>query len=242
MNVPERIRTVFRLFLLFTVLVSVALLSFITTVRLTIHGHQETAPKFVGMMLEKAQRAASGLGLELKIEDKLYSAQYPANEIVSQMPPPGTRIKEGQHIHVLVSLGRPAVTIPSVVSSSIRAARITAIQRGLTVGDVALVHWTGAGPDQVVAQDPPPATAEVRSPAVNFLVSLGSAPPALLCPSFIGQPIAEARRIVDKGGFRIGQVSSIPTSATSKGAILSQSPPPGRKIGPDTVFNFQVAE
>jgi eukaryotic-like serine/threonine-protein kinase len=242
MGVRERIRTIFRLFLLFTVLASIALISFLTTVRFTIRGRQATAPKFVGMPLDKAQRAAAALGLNLKVEDKVFSPQFGPSEIVSQMPPPGMRVKVGQHVHVLVSLGRPEVTVPNVLGSSLRAARITAIQRGLTVGDVATVHWPGPEVDQVVAQDPPPAMAEVRSPTVNFLVSLGGAPPVLLCPSFIGQPLAEVRSTLERAGFKIGQVTSIAGRSTASGSVLLQSPPPGAKIGPATTFNFQVAQ
>ena len=66
-------------FLLFTVLVAVGLLSAITTIRLTIHGRQENMPKLVGISFETAQRITSGLGLEMKTEDKIYSTQYPAN-------------------------------------------------------------------------------------------------------------------------------------------------------------------
>lgn len=242
MSVRERIRVLFRLFLLFTVLVAVALISAITTIRFSIHGRQETMPRLAGMPLESAQRLTSGMGFELKVEDKLFSMQYPANQIVSQMPPPGTRVKVGQHVHVLVSLGPPQVTVPSLVGSSLRAARITAIQRGLTMGDVALVHWPGSEGEQVVAQEPPPATAEMRSPAVNVLVSLGEKPPAYLCPSFLGKPITVTRATLEKSGFKVGQVTPIPTDTASKGIILTQSPLPGSKIDPDTLFNFQVSE
>ena len=233
MSFRERIRTVFRLFLLLTVLLSVMLISFLTTVRLSIHGRQETAPKFVGMPIDKAQRTAGDLGLQLKVEDKLYSVQFPANQVVSQMPPPGTRIKVGQHMHVLVSLGRPQVAVPNVVGSSLRAARITAIQRGLTVGDIAAVHWPGSEQDQVVAQDPPPATTEVRTPTINFMLSLGEQPQAFLCPSFVGRSIAQVRRTLGKSGFKVG-------SSSTSGTIVSQSPPAGSKIGSDTTFSFQV--
>ena len=56
------------------------------------------------------------------------------------MPPPGSRIKIGQHVHVLVSLGPPQVVIPNFVGGSVRAARITAIQRSLDMGDVVGIH------------------------------------------------------------------------------------------------------
>jgi eukaryotic-like serine/threonine-protein kinase len=241
MSVGNRLRSLFRLFLLFTVLVAVALLSAITTIRLTIHGRQANMPKLEGVPLETAQRIAAGLGLELKVEDKLYSSQYPANAIVQQMPPPGTPMKMGQHVHVLVSLGPPQVNVPNLLGDSVRAARITAMQRGLTVGEVAVLPWPG-DPDQVVAQDPPPATTEVRTPTVNLLISGGEEPAAYLCPRFIGQPLAEVRRILAKDGFKIGQVAPTPAEGASSGTVLTQSPVPGSKIGSDAVFSFEVAQ
>lgn len=242
MSLRERIRTLFRLFMLFTVLVAVALISAITTIRLSIRGHQEIMPNLVGAPLEAAQRITSGLGLEIKVEDKLFSAQYAANQIVSQQPPAGTRVKVGQHVHVLVSLGSPRVAVPNLVGTSLRAAQITTIQRGLTVGNVAALPWAGAEPDQVVAQDPPALTANVHSPVVNLLVSRGESPPAYLCPNFVGQPLAAVRRTAEKAGLKIGAVTPVPTDAAPQGTILDQSPAPGSKISSDTAIGFQVAQ
>jgi eukaryotic-like serine/threonine-protein kinase len=241
MSLRDRLRSVFRLFLLFTVLLAVGLVSAITTIRLTIHGRQENMPKLVGASFESAQRTTAGLGLELKVEDKIFSTQYAANMIARQMPPPGTPLKMGQHVHVLVSLGPPQLTVPSLVGDSVRAARITAIQRGLTVGDVAVLPWPGDA-DQVVAQDPPPATTEVRTPTVNLLISSGEEPAAYLCPRFVGQPIADVRRVVEKNGFKVGEVTPVATEGGSPGIVLIQSPPAGSKIGRDTVFTFQVTQ
>ena len=242
MSLRGSIRTLFRLFLLSTVLVTVALVSAIMTIRLTIRGHQETMPNMVGLSFNYAQRMATGLGLEMKVEDKLFNTQYPPQAIVSQMPPPGPRIKIGQHVHVLVSLGPPQVVIPNFVGTSIRAARITAIQRNLTLGDVVGIHWPNTEPDQVVAQDPPPQSAELRSPAVDILVSEGEAPTAYLCPRLVGQPITEVRRNLEKAGFKVAGVTSITTVSGPRGVILTQSPAAGSKIGSDAVFSFQVSQ
>ena len=242
MSLRERIRSVFRLFLLLTVLVTVALVSAIMTIRFTIRGHQETMPNMVGLSFDYAQRVATGLGLEMKVEDKLFNAQYPPQAIVSQMPPPGTRIKIGQHVHVLVSLGPPRVVIPNLVGTSTRAARITAIQRNLTLGDIVGIHWPQSEPDLVVAQDPSPESAEVRSPAVDILVSVGEAPEAYLCPRLVGQPIAEVRRSLEKAGFKVAGVTSITTENGPRGIIFTQSPAAGSKIGSDAVFSFQVSQ
>jgi len=242
MSLRERIRTIFRLFLLLTVLVTAALVSAITTIRLTIRGHQETMPNLVGLSFDYAQRMATGLGLEMKVEDKLFNAQYPPQAIVSQMPPPGTRIKIGQHVHVLVSLGPPQVVIPNFLGTSIRAARITAMQRNLTLGDIIGIHWPQSEPDQVVAQDPPPESTEVRSPAVDILVSVGEQPASYLCPKLVGQPVAEVRRHLEEAGFKVAGVTSITTGIGPRGIIFTQSPAAGSKIGSDAAFSFQVSQ
>lgn len=241
MSLGSRLRSLFRLFLLFTVLVAVALLSAITTIRLTIHGRQAEMPKLVGVSLDSAQRVTAALGLELKVEDKLFSTQYAANVIAHQMPPPGTPMKLGQHVHVLVSLGPPQVNVPNLLGDSVRAARLSAMQRGLTVGEVAVLPWPG-DPDQVVAQDPSPASTDVRTPTVNLLVSGGEEPMFFLCPRFIGQPIGVVQRVLQKNGFSVAQVSTVPAAGVAPGTVLIQSPSAGSKIGSDAVFNFQVAQ
>jgi len=241
MGVGDRLRTVFRLFLLLAVLAAVAVVSAITTIRIATHGRQENMPKLVGTSLESAQRITASLGLELKVVDKLYSPQYPANTVAQQMPPQGTPLKMGQRVHVLVSLGPPNVTVPNLVGASVRAARISAMEHGLSVGDVALIPWPG-DIDQVVAQDPPAATADERSPVVNLLVSGGEQPPSFLCPRFIGQPLVNVSRILAKNSFKIGPLVPIITEGGPKGIVLTQSPASGSKIGRDAVFSLQVAE
>jgi beta-lactam-binding protein with PASTA domain len=242
MNVRGKLRALFRLFFLFMVLVSVGVVSAITTIRLTVHGRQEKLPDLVGQPVDKARQLLSAFGLQLKVEDKLYSTAVPADAILRQMPPAGSLVRPQQEVHALVSLGPPQVTIPNVTGSSLRAARITSIQQGLTIGDVASIFWPLGGPDEVVAQDPPAAATNVRSPAVNFLVSLGSPPVAFLCPSVVGQPLPEARRELSQAGFNNIQVTVLSSSAGPAGTVIQQAPLPGSKITPGTVFNFEVAQ
>ena len=241
MGLGARIVTLFRLFLLFTVLVAVAMISAITTIRLTIHGHQETMPDLVGRPVEAAQRTLDGLGLEVKIEGRLFNAKYAADQIVSQVPPAGTRVKVGQHVHVLVSLGQPRLKIPNVVGWTTRAAQIAAIQNGLSVGDLVAVYSPGSPADQVVAQDPPASAAEIHTPALNFLVSLGDPAPAYECPSFVGRPLSDVRRLLLESGLKIGSVKPVPREGTPVDTILSQTPEAGGRIAPDTDITFEVA-
>jgi eukaryotic-like serine/threonine-protein kinase len=241
MSLRDRIRALLRIFLLVTVLVAAGLVSMITTIRLAIRGHQATVPSLVGVAADTAQRLLSDRGLTLQVEDKVYSSQYAANQIVSQVPSEGTHMKAGQHVHVLVSLGPQEVNVPDLVGSSLRAARIMAVQRGLGVGDVATVYSPGTDPNQVLAQDPLPQSSTVRSPAVDFLVSLGAPAPAYECPNFRGRSVAQVRQQLEAAGFQVGQVISLPSISAAPGTIVAQTPPAGSRITPNTAFNFQVS-
>ncbi len=242
MGLIDRIRTLFRLLLLFTVLVAIALISAITTIRLSIQGHQEAVPNLVGMPLGTAERTARALGLELKVEDHIYSDQYAADRVVSQVPQPSDKVKPGQHVHVLVSLGPARAVVPHLVGASVRAAQIATFQHGLAVGDVAAVHIPGTAPDEIIAQDPLPSSTPVHSPALNLLVSLGDPTPAYVCPSLVGMPLDQARRALAAAGFKVGTITPVPTPSSREGTILAQSPAPGSKIVKGTAFDLQVAE
>lgn len=242
MKVSRRIRTVFRLLFLLAVLMMVAVVSAIMTIRLTVHGRQEALPNLAGLPVARAQKVVDALGLNLKVEDRLYSTEVPVGSIISQMPAAGTHVKPLQDVHVLVSLGAPQVTVPDLIGRSLRAARITAVQRGLTIGDVAALYWPDGQTNDVVAQDPPPSATNLQTPAVDFLVSLGVMPPAFLCPSFQGKPLGIARAELQQAGFENPQVARVSSTGATPGEILSQQPPAGSKVTPDTIFTFQVAE
>lgn len=242
MDLRERIRSLFRLFLLFTVLVAVALISAITAIRIALRSNQVSVPNLTGVAMDRAERTAASLDLEVKVEDRLYSEKYAASHIVSQVPAPGTQVKEGQHIHVLVSLGPPRVVVPDLAGSSVRAAQISATQLGLTVGDVVGVHWPAVAADQVVAQDPPASTPQMRRPAVSLLVSLGEPDPAYVCPRFVGMALTQAQSLIEGSGFSLGAVTPVPGAGSPSGVILEQSPAAGSRIGPGASFRFQVAE
>ncbi len=242
MGLGEQIRKLFRIFFLFTVLVAVALISAITTIRLSIHGHQTAAPNVVGLTVEAADRALAVQGLDLQVEDKLYSAKYAANQIISQIPSAGVTMKSGQHVHVLVSLGAPRLSIPNIIGSSARAAQISAVQQGLSIGEIARAHIEGSDPDQIVSQDPPPEGAVIHAPAVSLLVSLGAPVPAFVCPRLKGRSLGEVRAVLEKAGFQVGQITPVPDANVPPGTILSQSPLPGSRIVSGTAFQFQVAQ
>src|SRR5207237_2288216 len=119
-----RLKTLFRLLTLAMILLMVAMVSAITTMRLAIHGREVSVPNFVGLMPADAERLAFQSGLTFSVERRFYSSQVPFGRVMSQVPDAGTQVRRGWQVRAAESLGSQRVAIPDVVGQSGRAAEI----------------------------------------------------------------------------------------------------------------------
>ena len=247
-------RQFFRMLLLALVLMTVALISALTAMQLAIHGREVAIPKLVGMSPFEAERAGAASGLQVVIERQFYSPDIPEGKIMTQMPPPGTKVRRGWSIRVAQSLGPQRVTIPDVTGGSERIAELNIRRRGLSLGSVAHVSLPDAPQDQVISQSPPANASGVAAPKISFLVSDGAEPPTYVMPNLTGQPLGSAMLALQDAGIKVGKVSVLrpplpgepqaaPVTVSEPSAasmIVTQTPAPGQKITAGSAVNFEV--
>ena len=248
-------RQFFRILLLTLVLMTVALVSALTAMRLAIHGREVTIPKVIGMSPLEAERAAAPSGLQVVVEREFYSADIAEGKIMTQMPAAGAKVRRGWSIRVARSLGPQRVAIPDVTGQSERAAELNIRRRGLALGSVAQVAVPDAPADQVVSQNPPANAIGIAAPKISLLLSAGTAPPAYVMPNLTGQPLGSALLALQDAGMRVGKVSVLPppaggnqpqdatvTPSESNPAsmIVTQNPSPGQKVTAGSTVNFEV--
>jgi len=182
-------------------------------------------PPLVGMSPADAERAASGLGLQITIERQYYSPQIAEGRIMSQLPLPGTKVRHGWLVRVAQSLGPTRFAIPDVTGESEHAAELNIRRRGLDVGSMAAVQSQGIPADQVLAQSPPANATQVAAPKISLLVTAAADPQAFVMPSFLGQPLGSASRTLQDSGFKLGNVNVVaPASPTGGDALNSAEP------------------
>ena len=240
-------KTFFRLLSLAMILLMVAMVSAITTMRLAIHGREVAVPNFVGTTPAEAQQLAVRSGLTFSVERRFYSPQVPPGRVMSQAPDPGAMVRRGWQVRAAESLGPQLVAIPDVLGQSGRAAEINIRERGLEMGSEAVARIPSSAPGNVVAQDPPANARDISAPKVSVLIAAPAEPPAFVMPSFIGQPLALVSADIEKAGLHVGTLTAGPGASTPGGAsgpgatiIVGQSPPPGQKVTTGTVVNFEV--
>jgi beta-lactam-binding protein with PASTA domain len=226
--------------LLTLVLLTVALVSALTAMRLAIHGREVMVPKVVGMSPLEAERVGSASGLQVAVEREFYSPDVPEGRIINQIPPPGTKVRRGWSIRVARSLGPQRVEIPNVTGESERAAELNIRRRGLALGSVAQIGFPAdspnsspnSEPDQVVSQNPPANASGVAAPKINLLVSSASEPAVYVMPNLTGQPLGSATLALQDAGMRVGKVTVIPAPPVNTTSATVQSAPGGSQAAP----------
>ena len=239
----------FRFVFFALVLLVVALVSALTTMRFAIHGREVAVPNLVDKTPAEARRIAEEDGFSVTVEPQYYSATVAAGKILSQAPSPGTLVRRGWEIRVAESLGPQRVQIPNVIGQSERAAEMNIERRGLNVSAVAEIPWPTDSAGQVLAQNPPPNANNVSAPKISLLVAAQPAPQAFLMPSFIGRQLGTVTAALRDAGLRVGRVTQAANMSSASppqtvpsptSTIASQNPAAGEKVLPGAAVNFEV--
>jgi beta-lactam-binding protein with PASTA domain len=151
-------------------MIAVGLLSAFIAMRLAIHGREVEVPDLAGLTVAEAKGLASGLGLNVNVENRFYSTVTPAGRILSQYPAPGIKVRREWVLRVAESTGPQKVSVPDVIGKTEREATVTIRRLALDLGTVAYIPAPGP-PGIVLSQTPTPAAAGVDGPRISLLVS-----------------------------------------------------------------------
>ncbi|MDE3136921.1 MAG: PASTA domain-containing protein [Acidobacteriota bacterium] len=236
----ERLRWLGRLFLLLFVLGAAAFLSAITAMRFAIEGRVVGMPDVVGKNYSMAVRDLGSRQLGVRVADHSYSG-LPVDDVVRQSPPPGTQVKVGQMVQVVLSLGPQKVTVPNLVDQSLPAARLQLLTAGLQLGEVSYIYSSGEPANLILQQHPLPGESQLAGPRVSVLVSLGPRPPAYLMPSLAGMPAAQAQSRLTAAGLQTPKLTMVNEPGAVTDSVVGQTPSPGALVDPQTTITLQVA-
>jgi beta-lactam-binding protein with PASTA domain len=246
----------FQIASLVMLLVAVALLAAVITMHFAIHGAEVQIPSLKGMTVSDARSQTSGLGLNLEVDNRYYSADVAAGHIISQSPEPGTVVRREWRIRVAESLGPQKVDVPETVGLDERVAALELRRVDLEVGVTALLPYAGAAEGTVLAQDPPAHAQDIARPNINLLVAApaGNAPDGFLMPDMIGWPVVSAQydltsvgikstaRYIDEPVAPVGTGTAPPKLPIKIGAVVAQQPFAGSRIAQGDLVALTVAK
>jgi beta-lactam-binding protein with PASTA domain len=227
-------------------MICVAVVCAFVSLRIAIHGREVVVPNLAGLSDADAASAAKDLGLNLSVENRFYSPTVPQNQVLSQLPVAGARVRRGWQVRITESLGPQQVSVPDVTGQTERPASL--ILRRLLLDVSSVAHLPAPPPVGIVlAQSPPANSKGMNGPRVSFLVSDNETTvdePAYVMPSIVGLTVGTASLRLAGAGLHIGtsqtpeqtpdqteptpaETGAVPTGAAT---ITSQSPLAGHKV------------
>jgi len=250
------VKNFFQVASLLLLLLTVALLSAITTMHFAIHGAEVQVPALKGMTEEDARSETAGLGLNLDVDNRYYSADVAAGHILSQSPAAGTVVRREWLVRVAQSLGPQKVDVPETVGRGERVAALTLRRVGLDVGATARLPYGKVPEGTVLAQDPPAHAQGIARPSVNLLVAAASddVPDGFVMPELIGWPAESAQAELARVGIQaetnlvdvpvapVGSGDAPPRMPVKPDAVTAQWPPAGFRVEQGMLVKLTVAK
>lgn len=165
-----------------------------TSFFVSLRGAEETmVPDVRNEDLVDAMLAFQERGLSAEVEVRFSADPALAGKVISQSPPPGTLVRAGKEVNLVVSRGARIDRVGNYIGRTLVDVRAE-LRALFTSGDQTIqlaepsYIFNEADVGTILAQDPPPATEISEITTVHLTISRGPDVERITVPSFIGLP------------------------------------------------------
>lgn len=196
-----------------------------------------TVPEVAQRPVQEVIDELTALGLQ-PVQDPRPDLRVPEGLVVASDPIAGKRLPVGSEITLVVSTGKPILSVPNVMGMSPVDARVALEEAGFqVVPENEARPSTAEDQDKVVDTDPAPGAQVPSDRPVRLTV--GSGPEQLQVPGVVGQSIDSARATLEGLGFRVDTRRVDGTAP--EGEVVDQSTPAGQTQLKGATITLQVS-
>lgn len=185
-------------------------------------------PSLTHTNLVQADQILKERKLEWTIKDTIFRRDIPSGFIMDQHPEAGQMVKENRKIQLTVSLPPAKLEMPDLIAITERQATIALDRLGLILGEVLTdssdLYQKTVVMDQSIASGLPVAPGD----SITLTVSLGKRNLKKTMPELLNKGLNEAKKVLEKNGFTLGQVKYTQNSELLPNTVVSQSVTSGK--------------
>ncbi|MER7456536.1 Stk1 family PASTA domain-containing Ser/Thr kinase [Micromonospora sp. NPDC126480] len=196
------------------------------TLTLSLGPERFPVPDVVGKEFDLAATDLTDAQLKVVKGATRYDDSLPEGVVVATDPKPGTEVKPGDEVTVILSKGRAPVSVPNLVGKSLDEARRTLARLGLVLVEPPTVKESDKPKDEVLGQSPADGTGVEKGAQVRLEVSQG--PPLVVVPRVIDLPCQQAKQVLE------GQGHPVAVQFNPNGVVRFQSPGENAQVPPGT--------
>jgi len=199
-------------------------------------------PDLVGLDLATARSRVEPANLVLQVVDERNDPAVPSGHVIEQMPRPGSSVRRGRKVKLVLSRGDRVLVVPTLVGRLVRAVDIDLRREGFVPGELARAPSMREPAGTVLGQVPAPETASVPHTRIHRLVSDGPPRALWVMPDLSGLPRADAERWIAMSGFRRGAVRRVRMEGRAPDSVVGQMPLAGYPVRSRDVVDLAVAD
>lgn len=166
--------------------------------------------------------------LQFQIIDSVYADDLIPGTVITQNPKPESKVKQGRKIYLSIVAKTPEmVLMPNLIDLTVRRA-VDVIQHSHLVvralqfeDDIALNAVIG---QRLYMDDVPPDTLLPSGSAITLVVGNGFKKSGVVLPFILGKNAYDARYIILKSSFNIGQIDTLAENVEGDLRVYSQTP------------------
>jgi len=189
------------------------------------HGKSILVPDYKGIALSNALEQKPA-GLEFKVVEQKESRRAPAGVIIDQKPAPGSVVKRGRDIQLILSLGASKSPMVRVIGLDLRRAGLELRRAGFRVGRLSYLPGPATNDGKVLAQEPLEGSLAGRETRVSLLIG-SQLDKARRVPNFRGLSLQQATDLAVRENWELADIDEKWDSQKPEGIVLNQEPVPG---------------
>jgi eukaryotic-like serine/threonine-protein kinase len=197
-------------------------------------------PDLTGIMVSEGYDKLTALHLFLVKDGEQYNSTIPTGAIVSQVPLPGSKVKTGRTIKVIVSRGSEKVNTPNVTGKLWRNAEIVLRQAGLVVGETLRIY-SDQDQDTVVIQYPVVGMSIEKGSSIDLIVSAGQIGEGAVMPNLLSRPYEQVDRIIKIMGLTVDKITTEVNDNINSGTVVNQLPEANFPLTKDTMVSLVIS-
>jgi hypothetical protein len=197
-------------------------------------------PNLIGKNIVYVLELLTDLGLNTKIEGSEYNQKLPKNHVLSQEMEPGTEIKKGRDVRVILSKGPEIVLTPDLGDLSRREAQIVLEEKGLHIGKISNTFFETVEHNLIISQAPLAGTLIHQSENVDLLVSMGPRAKAFKMPDLGELTLDETILLIERNHLLLGEIKFISNKTQPTDIILAQEPAAGNRVFAKSIVTVTI--
>jgi beta-lactam-binding protein with PASTA domain len=212
-------KKIFKSALFALILLNLFFLSALLSFHITLKSEMVSIPDLKGKSLEEAENELTKRKLFIVQGGIQLHDQYEQGLIVSQDPPPNSRIKIFKEVKVTLSAGKEKVTVPRIIGRNIQQINQTLHDSGLRKGKISHIHT----PKYAAGKQ-------------------GEREKKYLMPDLLGKQIDSVLKQLRELDFRVEHVRHSYYPGLESGIIIKQFPPQGYRIQKRNLITLEVSK